>query len=334
MLRSDRLLYVISARQKMPWAAFRQAFDLLHEPEATETEDAGSVRRRTARALDLLGHADFFFDESGGGVYAAPPVLAALPSTGLPEAVLCGTRAPNTLDQLREVCADHTGNVELEDVAHPRAAALTPSRIALRTETEETLQAVADALSIPYLRVPPARTLLAFAGDLDAYLGQLDAPKQGMLTTWKRKDFDPRHLRFRWGKNERDDFRLSQCLDPNRGNRWVHFLFEGGCRVAVDRNWGRYEALRRASIDVLHYDDRRFVLAVPGSAPLPRLLARALALCSGFAPRFAPLTALAVTGPETWGYHLYERVPADLAAAVAAKVRQRLQPAMLDPDDF
>ena len=330
MLQCDRLLYVLSARQKMPWAAFRKAFDILHEPEADETEDAGSVRRRTARSLDLLGHADFFFDESGGGVYAAPPVLAALPATGLREAVLCGTRAPKTLEQIREVCTKHAENVELEVVVHPSTAALTPARIALRAETDKTLQVVADNLGIQYLSVPPARTLLVFAGDLDAYLNQLDATRKGTLSSWKRKDFDPRRLRFRWADGERDGFRLSQCLNPTRGNVREHFFFDCGRRVAVDRDWGRYEALRRADIHVLHYDARRFVLAVPGSAPLPRLLARALALCSGFAPRFVRHSVLALTGPETWGHHLYARVPNDLAAAVASKVCQPLKPATLD----
>jgi hypothetical protein len=331
MLSSDRLLYVISARQKMPWAAFRQAFDGLHEQEADETADAGAVRRRTARALDLLGHADFFFDESGSGVYAAPPVLAALPTTGLPEAVLCGTRAPSTLDHLRGVCADRP--VELDADPHPHAAALTPVRIGVRAESEETVQAIADDLGIPYLRTPPARTLLAFAGDLGGYLDQLDAPRLGTLASWKRKDFDPRRLQFRWADGARDDFRLSQCLNPNRGNRWEHFFFDEGRRVGVDRNWGRYEVLRRTQSRVLHYDHRQFVLAVPGSAPLPRLLARTLALCSGYAPRFAAVESLSTSGAETWGYHLYSRVPKDLAVAVAAKVSQTLLSDHLDPID-
>lgn len=326
MLQSDRLLYVLSARSKVPWPAFKQFYDRLCvvEQAGTSDGDANRERLRTMRALDALGHADFFFDEAGGGVYGAPPVLAALPVSGLPEAVLCGARAPETLDNLRSACGEEIGAVEIETTSHPDAPPLVPARLAVQAESDEALERVAGRLKIPYLHVPPARTLLEFAGGLGDYRTSLPRPHKGTLN-WKRKDFDPHRLQFRQAEEEVTGFCLSECFDPGQGGRSRHFLFKDGERAEVDRDWGRYELLYRTSVNVLHYDPRRFLFAVPASAPLPRLLARALALCSGYAPRFIPCMQLDVRSPETWGFNLYGRVPPDIAKAIATKVAQPLQ---------
>jgi hypothetical protein len=98
----------------------------------------------------------------------------------------------------------------------------------------------------------------------------------------------------------------------------------------VDRDWGRYLILKEARRNVLAYDARHFLLAVPVSAPLPRLLARACTLCSGYAPRNALASGQAVTLPAPCSYEVYSAVPPDIATTVAAKVSQKLVPVSLD----
>jgi hypothetical protein len=110
----------------------------------------------------------------------------------------------------------------------------------------------------------------------------------------------------------------------------LYQLWRGATYQNVDRDWGRYLVLKEIARNVLAYDARHFLLAVPSNAPLPRLLARACALCSGYAPRPAGSGDKALILPARCQYDIYSAVPPDIAAAVAAKAGQKLLTANLD----
>ena len=90
----DELLAVISARQRLPWQAFREAFDVLHA-RALHTgsgvdDTAGYVRIRSVRLLSELSHAEVLPWGGSTAICAAPTVLAALPLTGEKATILDG----------------------------------------------------------------------------------------------------------------------------------------------------------------------------------------------------------------------------------------------------
>src|SRR5947209_7697575 len=106
----EHLLYVLSAKREMAWSAFKHAFEVLYQVrglDRNDVEQARTLRTSTTRSLQALAHAEFVFGETGSRVFIAPAVLARLPTGGLPEAVLCGSRSPQTLFQLEEQCAKH-----------------------------------------------------------------------------------------------------------------------------------------------------------------------------------------------------------------------------------
>jgi hypothetical protein len=88
----------------------------------------------------------------------------------------------------------------------------------------------------------------------------------------------------------------------------------------IDVDWGRYLALHRAGFNVLYFDSTKHLLATPKSLPLPRLLARSVALCSGSSPR--PLTSS--SDGRLTNFVVYDLVPRCLADLVAAKLEQEL----------
>jgi hypothetical protein len=203
-----------------------------------------------------------------------------------------------------------------------------PRHIALEADSEEAIASVAQEIQVAYTQAPPAWGLLQFSGSVDEYLHsrpQVQAPE----LDWPRRDFGVEVLQFRARDTVPEDVRLCVYEHPLRPER-LYYLWHGGSFQEVDREWGRYALLRQAGVHVLAYDPRRFILAVPSGAPLPRLLARACALCSGYAPQFLRRADYPLESPERTGFHVFRGVPPVAARTVAEKLGQRLDITTLD----
>jgi hypothetical protein len=321
----DYLLYVLSAWREMSWSSFRSAYDALYvlcmSYSCDRPQQARFVRWRALRSLEWLGHAESVFDERRSTVYAAPPVLARLPVAGFPTAVLCGARSPHTIAALYDACAKHGCILSLEQQAG--SSHFTPRRVSVEAETEADLGKLARDLQVTAEPVPPAQTLLEYAGSVEDYLRGC-RPKPGPEIDWPRLDFDTSSLRFQSAGRVDSGARLSKYVHPTRQTS-VYYLWYGTTYEQVDGDWGRYAVLRQAGRSVLAYDSRRFLLAAPASAPLPRLLARACALSSGYAPLYTGRPTSS-TGPSIRGYDLFRDVPPEIATGIADKVGQKLSP--------
>jgi hypothetical protein len=136
---------------------------------------------------------------------------------------------------------------------------------------------------------------------------------------WSSADFDPEHNCFTRSKEGRAAFRLTRYLDPVK-NVFRYCMWDSDKCAVIDPDWGRYLALQKSGFNVLHLDSTNHLLAIPKSLPLPRLLARALALSSGSAPR--PL--LSGSDRELTDFVVYELVPRSIAELVATKLGQDL----------
>lgn len=325
--QSDFLLYAISTWREISWPAFKRTFDALYM-RSRKNETATSVsllhdRRRTLQALDALGHCEVEFSESGGRIYVAPPLLARLPICGLPQAVLCGARSPQTANRLLETCKTFGKGIMVKIAVQENNLAYAPRRIIVEAESVEIFSSLAEKLHIGFSEAPPAWSLLHFSGSLQEYLDSR-AWRTEQELNWLRRDFDPANLQFHEPPINSSDFRLSSYSEPVRVGLMKHYLWRDGVKAEVNRNWGRYAVLLWHHQNVLAYDAHRMIFVVPTNAPLPRLLARALALCSGYAPSFVEKSQLAVTSSEQYGFDIFDGVPSDIAEIVAAKLGQKL----------
>ena len=321
------MLYVISAKMEMSWVSFKEAFDYLYRLDATassvELDGINYKRFQTVRALDSLGHCDFDYRDDGSKVYAAPPVLVRLPCAGFPQAILAGARSPQTIQQLSTACksiGNHIINLEVTEQASELV--LVPQRVAVQAEDVGELQAIANSLKIPFLETPSAWSLLHFAADIDNYLGTLQWYNSPELT-WKRETFDLSCLQFRSSSSTAggQGVRLCRYSHPSRNTK-ICYLWQNGSCTQIDLDWGRYAILKVSGLNVLIYDKRRFIMAVPASAKLPRLLERALILCSGYAARY--IENLPGDRPEIRGFTLFQAIPPQIAEITAAKLSQTL----------
>jgi hypothetical protein len=285
----DELLAVISARQKLPWQAFREAFDVLHaralHTGSAVDDAAGYVRIRSVRLLSELGHAEVLPWGGSTAFCAAPTVLAALPLTGLPVACLCGSRGLRAAADLRVAASSFGGRVRVITRSQPFSGGYAPSAIHLEATDAQLLGEVARRAEIEFVADPPAWQMLQYSGSAADYEHRLQWSSDPD-PAWPQKDFDPDTLMFR-SSDSGDADRLSSFHDPVT-RRQIHRLWRSGRAATIDRDWGRWLYLRDLGASVLRFDETGQTLTVPATVPLPPLLGRALALCSGLAPARRP----------------------------------------------
>ena len=296
----------------MNWETFKRIVDTTCVPDGQLATEMRYVRAEAVDVGGVLGHWEVVRTGAARRIVVAPPLLARLPWPGLPRAVLCGSRSPDTVAEIREVC-DSVDGLSLSMSAQPHHP-YAPMRLELSGESEEQMIAVGRELSVRYDPTPAAWSIARASGSVDGYLNVLAWEEREDLN-WDRREFDPEFLRFGSSADGTalSRLRLITYSHPS-GWDWRDWLWNDGASADVDRSWGRFCVLASVGRSVLHYDHRDGVATVPRQVPLPKLLARALALCSGEAPRRVPGTGI--------GLRAYPSVPRPVFEVVAAKLHQ------------
>lgn len=293
---ADRLLWALTGWRNASPDQFAQACDCLLPP--AEDGKARFQRARVRSALYALGHTA----GSGGvgPVCVLPPRLAELPSAGMPRAVLAGARGPGTPAALAEACAAAGATL----ASHAQPDPLAPTRLLVEAADRDQLRETAGRLGITHQPYPAAYAALSAAPALAGQLRPLPWPRRAE-PSWPRRDFDMASRSFRPpGAADPGSWRLSAYTNP-RDQQLLHLLWDGDTASEVDRSWGRLAALAAAGLAALDYDPDARTATAAATAPLPGVLERPLALCSG---------VLAAVGPDR--RQQYFVVPPALAAAV------------------
>ena len=315
----DQLLYTITARGRMSYLSVKRAFDCLYEfSDEMHNDESWKFRRNKAiRTFEALGHIEIDAPPQGiTTVAVTPPAIVVLPERGLPHGVLVGSRLPKDIERL--LAAARRAGLGCAVSSQPSAPHLYPTRISLVADNCNDLAAFAKAQGLDYGEIPSAWAILHLAGSLDDFWESF-MPENLISLNWDREDFDPKLRSFR-KVLQKAAVVLSKFIDPVRGiPRYV--LSQAGRTAFVEPAWGRLAVLHAITCDVLIYDTHAGALAVPISVPLPKLLGRALCLCSGFVP-------IEMDGIEFPNFRatgkVYQRVPLRIAEGVAAKLQQRL----------
>jgi len=328
----ELLLQTISTRSRMGLDYFNDAFNTLIQLQeiSNREEDLNYLRRKTIRFLDSLGHCEFDFDRRQ--VFACPPVLVTLPTYGLPVAVLTGARSATIVQKIKGFVKSNRDSIsysiELQRSEHP----LLPSALYIEAVNYDYLREAAQTAQIGHhLNQPAAWTLVNFSAGLGDIRNNLSYENRTDLN-WKKRAFSIESLKFSWIYNTENLQGLVEYTSPFNQQR-LHWIWDGNQAAEVDRDWGRYLILASKGMDVLLYDERRYLLAAPATVPLPHFLARAATLCSGLAPASAKIGEDAIGGLPA-GHHvdIYSAVPPAIALMISKKLSQNLIQYDIIPD--
>lgn len=304
-MKANELLLWLSARREGSWQQFRQAVEELHSSDTEangEDNDEFPLHQQLRLNLERLAHVEFFAASCEDGWRITPPILAALPIAGGVRGVLCGARSPALRERVLRASEkldcktlDLLGVPEVIRVFAPDASALE------QVSTLTGLHFQPDAPLTILSHLPPC-----------------DPPSRGRSTSefpqgadWSIHEFDAVNLA--WRKIERRDvqrvhFGVLRFLIHFQRPRY--FLLWRGVTFEMPRAVALYALLRRHRRAVVHYNTEVAALSVPAICRPPRLLERALVLCSGLPPTYeaARLT--------------YADVPLEIAHLAAQLLRQ------------
>jgi hypothetical protein len=305
-MKANELLLWLSARREGSWQQFRQAVEELHSSDGeTNSESSNDFPLHQQLRLDLerLAHVEFFATDCEGGWRIAPPTLASHPVSSGVRGVLCGARSPALRE--RVLRGAEKSRCEILDSCN------VPDVIRIISESISALEAFTGQVGVRFQHDAPMAIL--------SHLPPCDPPRSSKPSEfpdgkdWTVHEFDTTNLA--WRKAEKQGVRahhfgmfrfLIHFQRPRYFLKWKDKTFE------MPRALAMYALLHRHRQNVLRYHPSAATLSVPAICRPPRLLERALVLCSGSPPAYAN------------GQLAYSEVPFEIAHLAAELLRQPL----------
>jgi hypothetical protein len=315
-VKPNELLFWLSARHEGSWQQFRAKVEELYSADS-DLENEGSsptddsnfpVHQRTRLDLERLAHVEFFARECEEGWRVTPPILAGQQLSDGIRGVLCGARSLELLERI--LCAGEQLLCNCETLAVNGVPdvirILGPNASALASACKQTgVLFQDDAPQAILWHLPPCD------------LPQRNRPQSEFPVgaDWMIREFDAADLC--WRNTDRRRARAARSGVFRfllRYQRPRHFLRLAGSTYEMPRASAIYALLRRRRRRVLRYNRTNMALSLPAVCRPPRLLERALTLCSGIPPTFDPANS----------YLTYESIPDEVAGLAAQLLRQEM----------
>jgi hypothetical protein len=278
MEAGEALLYVLSANGALPWQRLKEVVEELRQGRVA-SESAKILRSKAAYAIDSLGHGEFSEREGVLTLSVCRPTLIRLPTKQI-STVVAGARSQKSLARWSE----EARKLNMEMIVDSQPGELGffyPQRLIFRSSDLDCHKRLA-ILNEAQFNPQPASWLI---GNASCALGDaVDSWQWKPMAelNWPRHSFDPVRCYF-WGKGDDSDVQLTRYEDVTRGG----FLFRvrsGPLCADVTPEWGRFWLFAKIGHRVVDYDESTFTFSHPRTVPLPKLIARALVLCSGQMP--------------------------------------------------
>ncbi len=277
--------------------------------------DLKNERYKTIRMLDSLGHCEFDFTRRK--VYVCPPTLVGMPSIGLPRVLLTGARSSTLIQELKAAVKSTGGAAYI--IMQQQTEPLLPTAFIIESSNQGAIAEIAKKTGIAYSPNIASWEIINFAAGLDQIALHFLERKP---PNWQSQTFCPTLLKFMRQPASQDLDKLVGYKNPIT-QQYDHWLWRGTLAAEIDRDLGRYLMLVKHGISVLVHDRVHNYLLVPEQIPLPRLFARALALCSGKAPISQYLKEkTSFKRINEIPMQIYSKVPTEVVDILAKKLSQ------------
>lgn len=330
---SEELIYAMSTRGSVTFEEFNSLFRMVYAPGLADQKDSMDIdiRRQFIRLLDSLGYCEFDF--AARRVYMCDPAFALLPSYGLPKAVFAGARTPLLIKKIKEYVRNNKDKIMIQYVSQNTFEFAMPAMIFIEAVGVDNIKELGEKCGIAAdMDQPAAWSLASFSASLDEVIKTANfKPFAGL--TWRRRSFNIDRLVFSSQESSPQELMpLVEYKNPiNQQSR--HFIFKDGSAAEVDRDWGRFIALSYNEKQVILYNEKLQKLITPITVPMPRLLSRAVALCTGLAPKITTILSRIGDIPSNHPVYVYPGVPKIVAELLASKLGQNIYYSGFDFND-
>ncbi len=315
------LLDVISTRGEISFEEFRKIINELYLKDADDNISLKEYSIQLLYYLDALGHCEFDFESRK--VFACQPILALIPGMGSLNAVLAGARGSQMMKKIKGIEEKYKDCLSIHIIKQEREGIILPDAVIFETLDELVFNEVACILGVQYAgKIPVAWVIANGSCDIGESFDRAEEYKGNKLN-WTCRRFNSNKLSFQKYVSEDILPQLFEYTNPVSQKKVYLYVGDDNMKK-VERDWGRYYLLNKFDKHVLVYDSRKHVLAVPGYVPLPKLLARALTLCSGLASYKQTLTCDIHHLHKVLPVDIYKGVTVSMANLIASKVGQNL----------
>jgi hypothetical protein len=330
---SEDLIYAMSTRGNITMDEYNALFKMVYAPGICNRQNSIDVdiRRQLVRLLDSLGYCEFDFDSRK--VFMCEPALVLLPAFGLPKAILVGARTPLLMKTLKNAAKNCKEKMIMHYMPQSTVDFSMPALVCIEAIETDCIREIAAKCELHTDFEKPA------AWGLANFSVSLDTLKEGMQfipfseLNWKKRVFDIDRLIFSSQQPAlQNSTMLIEYKNPiNQQNR--HVLLNNGSFAEVKRDWGRYILLSNAQKQVILYNEKMQKLITPVTVPLPCILARAVALCTGLVPKITTTSIKIGDIPPNHPVYVHSGVPKVIAELISTKLGQKIYYSNFDFDE-
>ena len=292
----NMLTSYLTLKNELTTEEFYKAFDFYYSKEFADKQysenfNHSKIKKASLNFFDYIGILDYDYETKK--IVVNSPQLIFIPSSKGRKLLLIGGRDKSLISKIIKISTKYNLQVEISKQFSSNEKLLLPDTITIkafgkRSESygERNLTLFANELNIKFSNNTFLQlSLLLFSAKIDEYIKGLNLTSEDDYN-WARRVFDPDQLSF-----ERNDSLLldkSFSLIEYKLNEYTYSykLWNDFKCYKVDKNWGKYIALKHYNKNIILYDNENYKLAIPWETPLPRLLSESVMLLSGLAPDF------------------------------------------------
>lgn len=308
----NMLISFLSLKNVLTTEEFYRAFEFYYSKEFSQSQTTASfnltkTKKASLNFYDYIGILDYDYETKK--IVVNPPQLIFIPSQKGRKVLLIGARDSLLIDAIISTAPKHNLQVEITKQFFSNEKLLLPDAITIKAfgkriegSGERDLTAFANELKIPLTTSYYVQLALElFSTEISEYEKELLLKNETSQEDygWARRIFNPENLSYE--RNEAATFDKLFSLIEYKLNEYTYYnkLWIDGKCYQVDKNWGRYLALKRYKKNVILFGSKR--VAIPTDTPLPRLLSESIMLLSGLAPDFRNI--------DGRNYRVYENIP-------------------------
>lgn len=293
-----------------------------HQEFELHGEDRFPLYKRAIRALDWLGHIEVSGYGANDKIWASKPSLVSLPNMAANQAIVAGARSPKTRMEVQQACEMREVSVQMQVSKRENVSgweSLATTRILLEAGSPENLQKVSGTLSIPTTPQPGAWMMACASESVEGFEKSLDWQGATNMVPNDANYFSSDSMKFT-GAYEKG-LSVVRWKSTATG-QWIYAMRDGEkAALLPNLEWGRHLDVSAAGASTIRYGNQTFLARM--AVPLPRLLARALCLCTGNLPE-KKISRTSKGGSALWW--AFNGVPLPIAEKICEKIGQEFAP--------
>jgi hypothetical protein len=319
------LLSYLTLKKVSTIEEFYKAFEFLHSTEYGRQRgndiNYSSIKRASINFYDYLGFLDYDYESKK--IVINSPQLIFIPTNEGRKVLLIGGRDKVLVESMINLSHKYNLQVEIIKQHSSNQNLLLPDAVVVKSFGtsrdvfgENNIKAFSEELNIKFNSNDLVQVgLQLFSADIDEYGAELLNHETNQDDyDWARRIFDVNALCY--VRSSSSEFDQSFSLIEYKLNEYTYYnkLWKYGKCYSVDRNWGKYLALKHSNKQVILYDKKSSKVAVPIELPLPRLMSESIMLLSGLAPAYAFIDGIS--------YRIYENIPSVFIKNLFNKLKQ------------